>query len=113
MTHEEKQILREMMESVVSPLKQELTETKAELKADIQNTNSKMDSMYISLKEDISTSEREIKTYIENTAEKHIKTVAEGHLDIRRDLKELRQLDKDVSDLKDRVFALEMKAKQG
>lgn len=56
---------------------------------------------------------REIKAYIENTAEKQIKTLAEGHLDIRRDLKELRQLDKDVSDLKDRVFALEMKAKQG
>ena len=78
-----------------------------------ERTNSKMDSIYMSLKEDISTSERELKTYIENTAEKNIKIIAEGHMDIRRDVKELHELDKEVSNLKDRVFALELKAKQG
>ena len=124
MTKEEMLALREIMENVVVPIKQEIAETKKELKLEIkeseeranikfQQLDTKMDSMYVSLKEDMATSEREIKVYIENTAQKQIQTIAEGHMNIRRDMKELHELDKEVSNLKDRVFALEMKAKQG
>ncbi len=67
----------------------------------------------IRIQESEERTKRELKAYIENTAEKQVKTIAEGHMDIRRDMKELHKLDKDVSDLKDRVFALELKAKQG
>ncbi len=96
LTKEDLQLLQEMMTTVML---QSEERTKNELTATIQESEER--------------TKRELKAYIENTSEKNIKIIAEGHMDIRRDMKELHKLDQDVSNLKDRVFALELKAKQG
>lgn len=51
----------------------------------------------------------EIMVYIEHTAEKQIKTLAEGHFDLHRDIKDLLQQDRKISDLQDRMFAVALK----
>lgn len=96
LTKEDLQAIRGLMKEEISVSEERL---KIEMRTEIQASEER--------------TKREMKAYIENTAEKQIKTIAEGHSDLRRDMKDLLQQDRKISDLQDRMFAVELKLKQG